>query len=534
MSQHDYVIDNGPGKTVRLDIQSALQALASLNAGATAPTVTYPGMMWLDTSVGTNGQLKFRDAANANWIIKLDLDVAGASRDKISSGPAAPTTPQTADIWLNTTTGVVSIYRNSAWTPLAGGAKQGAGLPATGIDGEFHVDTATHQLYLREDGVWKLVPIGDATGNVVLPADLKVTGTADIQKLSGNPVVAGTLAMSSSFMRNRIINGAMVIDQRNAGAAVTVNTNGAFFPVDRFYGQGQNTDGVYTLQQVSDGPSGFTKSLKMTVTTADSSLGATKYYNLNQTIEGLNCTDLNWGSASALTVTLSFWVKSSVTGTYSGSLNNSADNRSYPFTYAISAANTWEYKTVVIPGDTTGTWLTDNGVGIKIFWSFGTGSTYSGTAGAWAGALYVAATGATNIMATNAATWQMTGVQLEVGSVATPFEREIYSNTLAKCQRYYNKFGYGYTSGYCETTTVVGIINTPVSMRATPSVANDTANNVGTVNGTLFNITGTGSISFGDTAMRNNFAIEFPASVSGVQWYTMFVRVPNIQLSAEL
>lgn len=308
----------------------------------------------------------------------------------------------------------------------------------------------------------------------------------------------------------------MVVDQRNAGAAVTVNTNGAFFPVDRFYGQGQNTDGVYTLQQVSDGPSGFTKSLKATVTTADASLGATQYYNLNQTIEGFNCADLGWGTASAQTITLSFWVKSSVTGTFSGAFNNSANNRSYPFTYAISAANTWEQKTVVVPGDTTGTWLTDNGVGIKIFWSFGTGSTYSGTAGAWAAALYIAATGGTNLMATNGATWQMTGVQLEVGSVATPFEREIYSETLAKCQRYYEignlwqlysgyvvsgdvyynpvRFSVTKRAGSTVTPTVIAVSRFPSSITA-PSVYVD-----GFYAQSTANVTGTGYYQYSWTA----------------------------------
>lgn len=299
-----------------------------------------------------------------------------------------------------------------------------------------------------------------------------------------NAVDIAQLGTINVTMRNRIINGAMMIDQRNAGAALTVNSTAAFFAVDRFYGQGQSTDGVYTLQQVSDGPSGFTKSLKVTVTTADASLGATQYYNISQSIEGFNCADFGWGTASAQTVTLSFWVKSSVTGTFSGAFNNSANNRSYPFTFTIpgGSANTWVQISVTIPGDTTGTWLTDNSVGIKIFWSFGTGSTYSGTAGAWAAGLYIAATGSTNLMATNGATFYITGVQLEAGTAASPFENRLYGTELALCQRYFCKtYDAGVATG---TNTTNGWLSThnnssgvslfswrfPVEMRASPTM----------------------------------------------------------------
>jgi len=187
------------------------------------------------------------------------------------------------------------------------------------------------------------------------------------------------------FFRNRIINGDMRIDQRNAGAAVTVNSANNFYVVDRFFGSGQVTDGVFTVQQSTTAPTNFTNSIIATVTTADASLGATQQYIVGQAVEGFNAADLRWGTANALTVTLSFWVRSSLTGTFGGSLVNSGFNRSYPFTYSISSANTWEQKTVTIAGDTSGTWLTDNGVGIRVLFSLGAGSTYAGTAGAWDG-----------------------------------------------------------------------------------------------------------------------------------------------------
>jgi hypothetical protein len=236
--------------------------------------------------------------------------------------------------------------------------------------------------------------------------------------------------------KNRIINGGMVIDQRNAGASVTVNTGNQTFSVDRWWGQATASSGVFTLTQSSTVPAGFTKSMLVTVTTADASLASSDLYDISQFIEGFNVADLGWGTASAATVTLSFWVRSSVTGTFGGAFVNSAANRSYPFTYSISAANTWEQKTITVVGDTSGTWVTDSGIGLRVYFGFGLGSTYSGTAGAWAGAFYISATGATNLMATNGATFYITGVQLEKGSTATSFDFRSYGTELALCQRY--------------------------------------------------------------------------------------------------
>ena len=240
-------------------------------------------------------------------------------------------------------------------------------------------------------------------------------------------------AGNASIMKNRIINGAMVIDQRNAGAAVTANDS---YAVDRFLNQ-NDTDGAFSAQQNSSAPAGFVNSLKWTITAADTSLGATQRCAIQHRIEGYNIADLNWGTANAKTITLSFWVRSSLTGTFGGSLQNSAANRSYPFTYTISAANTWEYETITIAGDTTGTWLTTNGIGLRIYFGLGVGSTYSGTASAWASADYRSVTGATSVVGTNGATFYITGVQLEVGSSATGFEYRQYTTELNLCQRYY-------------------------------------------------------------------------------------------------
>jgi hypothetical protein len=264
-------------------------------------------------------------------------------------------------------------------------------------------------------------------------------------------------------LKNRLINGDMRIDQRNAGASVTVNTAGNFYPVDRFACTGQATDGVFTVQQSTTAPSGFKNSILATVTTADASIGATQQYLIQQFIEGFNIADLGWGTASASTVTLSFWVRSSLTGTFGGTLVNAGFNRSYPFTYTISAANTFELKTVTIAGDTTGTWATDNTAGIRLQFSLGAGSTNSGTAGAWAGAYYAGATGQTQIIGTNGATFYLTGVQLEKGSTATSFDYRSYGTELALCQRYlpaFNSTGATQTVGsaYASATTNVNVV----------------------------------------------------------------------------
>jgi hypothetical protein len=245
--------------------------------------------------------------------------------------------------------------------------------------------------------------------------------------------------MGSSFLRNRIINGDMRIDQRNVGAAVTTPTDGQYI-VDRFLvsvsvsgkmSVGQNYNSVTP-------PAGFPNYLGAASISAYS-VGSTDLFSYQQRIEGYNVSDLAWGSASAKSVTLSFYVYSSLTGTFGGAVQNSAQNRSYPFTYTISSANTWEQKTITIPGDTSGTWLTTNGIGINLYWTIGAGTSRQGAAGSWAGSNYQAASGATSILGTNGATLYITGVQFEVGSVATPFERRQFGQELALCQRYFQK-----------------------------------------------------------------------------------------------
>ena len=274
--------------------------------------------------------------------------------------------------------------------------------------------------------------------------------------------------------KNLIINGAMQVSQRGT-SAVTIGAAETYV-IDRFlhYDSGS---GVITAQQVSDSPAYFNNSLKVTVTTADASSGSSEYYWTQQKIEGLNSSNLSWGSSDAQSVTLSFWVKSSVTGTHGGAFSNGSFNRGYPFTYTINSADTWERKTITIDGDTAGTWLTTNGIGVRIYWDHGSGPTYAGTSGAWVAAGRNAATGVVKLIQTLNATWQITGVQLEVGTSASDFEFLPYDVNYQRCLRYL----YQITSNSSTDTDIMGVTGNgsaffgafrmPVKMRTAVSVS---------------------------------------------------------------
>jgi hypothetical protein len=319
-------------------------------------------------------------------------------------------------------------------------------------------------------------------GNTI--SSTNTNGTITIAPNGTGDVVAqvnatNVFSVSSTFgFKNRIINGGMVIDQRNAGAAVTVNTDGVY-PVDRFYCSA-NASGVFTADQVSTTPTGagFTNSVLLTVTTARSSIAATDVYGIRQAIEGFNTADLGFGTASAQSVTLSFWVRSSITGTYAVSFFNNAFNRSYVATYTVSAANTWEQKTVTISGDTSGTWTTDNTAGLIVLWDLGSGSNYNGTAGSWAAASATRTSGSTNWISTNGATFYITGVQLEKGSTATSFDFRDYGRELIMCQRYCEVLTassiQAVMGAFVATAYVPAYYSYKVTKRAIPTVSTPT------------------------------------------------------------
>jgi hypothetical protein len=256
--------------------------------------------------------------------------------------------------------------------------------------------------------------------------------------LTFNDGSAQNTAATGFGFKNRIINGAMMIDQRNAGASVTP-TN-AQYSVDRWAAVLTQAS-KFTMQQNAGSvtpPVGFTNYLGITSSSAYSVLTGDAF-GFYQWVEGFNCADLAWGTANAQTVTLSFLVRSSLTGTFGGSIINNAANRSYVFSYTISAANTWEQKTITIAGDQSGTWLTNNGAGIMVRYGIGSGSTFTGTAGSWGAGNIVQPTGSVSVVGTSGATFYITGVQLEKGSTATSFDYRPYGTELALCQRYYAK-----------------------------------------------------------------------------------------------
>jgi hypothetical protein len=263
------------------------------------------------------------------------------------------------------------------------------------------------------------------------------TLTAPVLGTPASGILTSCTGLNYDGFKNRFINGAMVVDQRNAGASVSA-TNAATYTVDRFYSIQAIAASKFTIQQSSTAATGFTKSVVLTSSSAYTVL-ASDYFLYRQVIEGFNVADLGWGAAGAQTITLSFWVRSSLTGTFGGSLSNGGSNRSYPFSYTINTANTYEQKTITIAGDTTGTWATDNSAGILVNWSLGMGSTYTGTVNTWAGSFLGAPTGSTNLVSTNAATFYITGVQLEKGSTATSFDYRPYGTEFQLCQRYYEK-----------------------------------------------------------------------------------------------
>ena len=310
----------------------------------------------------------------------------------------------------------------------------------------------------------------DTSGEIELQSagvtQAKITSSG-LQNASGGVI-------SAQSGKNLIINGDMMIDQRNAGASVTITSN-AQYTIDRFQGQ-MSQASKYSVQQVTDTPAKFYNSLKATSLSAHTVL-ATDFFAIEQRVEGYNAAHLNWGTSDAQTVTMSFWVKSSLTGTFTASLKNGTNTRSFPFTYTIDSANTWEYKTITIPGDTSGTWDKTNGNSIRINFPLGTGTNFtsgtdSGSTGAWQAGNYAGVNGAVKVVSTNAATWQITGFQLEVGTTATPFENLQYTTQLQLCQRYF--FRWTDLHIVCpmaaySTTAIYGPFVYPTTMRAAPT-----------------------------------------------------------------
>jgi hypothetical protein len=476
VAQHDYNIANQSGLAFRQDLNNALAAIVSQNSGATEPSTIYAYQLWADT---TAGLLKQRNAANTAWVTIGALGSAnlglvpttGGSQANALGTAALPSYSFSGD----TNTGIyspgadqVGIATNGVVRLTTTTAQFTGTLPWRGQNGSvtapafsFSGDTDTGIYWVSADTV--AITTGgtqasrwDASGNQ--------TNVGDITAPSFN---GGPLAGA----RNRIIGGCMRIAQRGTAAV----TSSGSFPVDRFT-LNFVTTGALSSSQSTDAPAGFSNSLLVSVTTADTSIAATEQAHIAHVIEGLNTDDFGFGAAGAQTVTLSFWVKSSVTGTYGVALLNSALNRSYVATYTISAANTWERKSVTIAGDTSGTWLKDNGAGIRIRWGLAAGTNFHQAAGSWGTGNAVSTSAQANVLGTVSNSFLLTGVQLESGSVATPFERRSYGQELSLCQRYYQLIGFGTSLQVSSGQTYGGNVQFNW-MRALPTYAFISANN---------------------------------------------------------
>jgi hypothetical protein len=445
-------------------------------AGTTTPAVSYT------TSSGT--------VNNTNPIV---LDAGGRTPYQIWVNGGALykfVLKNSAGVTVGTYDNIPSIDDPTAFNNI---------ITVTGTNTLIGTSTPSNTAYVRGMTL-SFVVVNTNTGAVTI--DVDGLGAKEITFSGSNPLVAGqmtagaivtieydgtrfqlmnssgALAITASSInggqiagfRNRIINGAMVIDQRNASGGITP-TNFQY-TVDRWRANLTQAS-KFTTQQNSGSvtpPVGYINYLGA-VSTSAYSVGASDAFALNQAIEGLNVSDFGWGTANAKTITLSFLVRSSLTGTFGGAFQNSAQNRSYPFIYTISAANTWEQKTVTIAGDTSGTWLTSIGVGVNLFFSLGTGATFSGAAGSWSGANFFSATGATSVVGTNGATFYITGVQLELGVIATPFEQRLFGTELMLCQRYYESGAANELYNGTAGTVVLGIgTQFKATKRAAPTV----------------------------------------------------------------
>jgi hypothetical protein len=390
------------------------------------------------------------------------LTYGTATGNRTVSTSATITTGTIPILTAGTTTGTAGIFTSGTIATLNSTTGTITNLSTT-LAGDFTISQGTGTL--GTTGA-TLGTYGGATSVPVLAINAK-----------GQVTSTGTAAITSGLtgFRNRIINGDMRIDQRNSGASVTpTNTQ---YLVDRFAASLTQAS-KYTAQQNAGSvtpPTGFTNYLGITSSSAYSVLTG-DFFGFYHPIEGLNTADLAWGTASASAITLSFWAYSSLTGTFGGALTNNAANRSYPFSYTISSANTWTKITITIAGDTTGTWLTNNSVGIIVRFGLGSGATYSGTSGAWAAGLFTQPTSTVSVVGTNGATFYITGVQLEAGSTATDFERRPYGTELALCQRYYEVLatdseGVAITSSLFSGTNHRSRWFFKVTKRSSPTVA---------------------------------------------------------------
>ena len=421
---------------------------------------------------------------------------AAAGGSSVTVSDTAPVSPTAGDVWYESDTGILFVRYDSYWVEVGGAIGSTGTTGATGATGatgpgdalianplsQFAATTSTQLAGVISDET--------GTGSLVFSTSPTFTGTPTLP--TGTIATTQTAADSSTKVAttefvttaipvtNLLTNGAMRVAQRNTSVASLSNTGGTYHTADRFAFTVINTAGTWTQSVANDAPtgSGFTTSLKLLCTTATATLGASSLCFVSQRIEGQNVQSICKGTASAKTLTLSFWVKALQTGTYIASLYDHPNNRNVAQAYTISVTNTWEYKTLIFPADTTGAFNNDSSVGLQVNWSLAAGSTYSSGTLATTWATYVAANefvGATNVASAINNYWQMTGAQLTVGSAATPFEERPIGTELALCQRYY-QVSNGSVGTYANNGgNPTAYLKTVVTMRATPTLTVITA-----------------------------------------------------------
>lgn len=293
------------------------------------------------------------------------------------------------------------------------------------------------------------------TSNLLAPSQNAVKGYVD-NKVEGSP------------FRNRIINGDFLITQRNGTDAVTLTANG--YNADRWVHDATQASKM-SSQVITGGSAVGSKNYLRMKTVSAATLGSGDAFSITQGIEGNNVYDFSFGTAEAVQVTLSFWVRASQTGTYNVAFRSDGGSRSYVTTYTINTANTWEYKTITFNGDTSGTWKNDLNIGLSVYFDFGSGSTYTtSSTNTWLTGNFLKSTGTKSLITTLNATLDLALVQLEKGGVATPFEYVHVADSLARCQRYYENISTSVYS-YGANTTALAMLPVKVLKRASPSVS---------------------------------------------------------------
>ena len=357
-----------------------------------------------------------------------------------------------------------------------------------------NIKNSTGRLYILADDIWiKDGNDGDIHARFLHDdaSELYFDGGKKLETTNTGVTVTGIVA-ATSFSgsgenltrttpyshRNIIINGKADVFQRVLGGSqISCNAGSNFYCMDRWYARGESSLGVFSLiqQDISSEGIGAPHAIRVNVTT-NVTPASGDVYKIAQRIEGKNIGHLSFGTSGARTITLSFLVKSSVTGTHGGSLMNSAQNRSFPFTYTISNPDTWEQKSITIPGDTGGTWLINTGIGLELNFDMGSGSAKRGTAGgAWIAARAEGANGTVQLISTSNANWYVTKVQIEEGSTATPFEHRSYGDELRRCQRYFfnihgsNGYRTGITCYANSSSACRGVVYFPAPMRINPN-----------------------------------------------------------------